>query len=140
MLTNVSMEEKEVAARKIYKVYFNLQDYVGAEKETDMEVSLESLASELDFAIAESYAADSRTGGLGFSSTRGLMLAEGLSAPKDPFWRVENEVKAGVGEEGNALIGLGFDINTYKGKETMAEHRKEMARQKREVLRATKVQ
>jgi hypothetical protein len=89
MLTNVSKQDKEVAARKMYKVYFNLQDYEGAEKESDMEVSLEALLPELDMAIVESYSADVRSGGLGFSSTHGLMLAEGLSAPKNPYWRTQ---------------------------------------------------
>jgi hypothetical protein len=68
------------------------------------------------------------------------MLAEGLSAPKDPFWRTENQAKAGVGKEGNALIGLGFDINLYKGKPTMVQYRQDMKKQKEEVLRATKMQ
>ncbi len=140
MLTNVSMAEKKDAARKMYKVYFNLQDFEGAEQETDMEVSLEALLPELDMAIVEAYSADVRSGGLGFSSTHGLMLAEGLSAPKNPYWRAENEVKAGVGKEGNALIGLGFDISLYKGPQTVVQYRQEMKEQKEEVLRATKMQ
>ncbi len=140
MLTNVSKQDKEVAARKMYRVYFNLQDYAGSEKETDMEVSLESLLPELDMAIVESYAADARTGGLGFSSTHGLMLAEGLSAPKNPYWRAENEVKAGVGKEGNALIGLGFDRDLYREPQSVVQWREEMKKQKEEVLSATKMQ
>ena len=99
-----------------------------------MEVSLESLLPELDMAIVESYAAEARTGGLGFSSTRGLMLAEGLSAPKNPYWRVENEAKASVGKEGNALIGLGFDRDLYREPQSMVQWREEMKRQKKEVL------
>ena len=129
MLTNVSKEDKEVAARKMYKVYFNLQDYEGAEKESDMEVSLEALLPELDMAIVESYAANSRSGGLGFSSTHGLMLAEGLSAPKDPFWSVENSVKTQA-----PMYNPNY---RYIPKPTMADHRAEMKRQKEEVLRGT---
>ena len=53
MLTNVSMADKRDAARKMFKVYFNLQDFEGAEQETDMEVSLEALLPELDMAIVE---------------------------------------------------------------------------------------
>jgi len=140
MLTNVSMAEKKDAARKMYKVYFNLQDFEGAEQETDMEVSLEALLPELDMAIVEAYSADVRSGGLGFSSTHGLMLAEGLSAPKNPYWRAENEVKAGVGKEGNALIGLGFDRSLYKEPQSVVQWREEMKEQKEEVLRATKMQ
>ena len=129
MLTNVSKEDKEVAARKMYKVYFNLQDYEGAEKESDMEVSLEALLPELDMAIVESYSANIRSGGLGFSSTHGLMLAEGLSAPKDPYWSVENSVKT------QAPM---YDPNyRHIPKPTMADHRAEMERQKKEVLRGS---
>ena len=134
MLTNVSMADKKEAARKMYKVYFNLQDFEGAEQETDMEVSLEALLPELDMAIVEAYSADVRSGGLGFSSTHGLMLAEGLSAPKNPYWRAENEAKAGVGKEGNALIGLGFDRSLYREPQSVVEWREEMKRQKEEIL------
>jgi len=140
MLTNVSMAEKKDAARKMYKVYFNLQDFEGAEQETDMEVSLEALLPELDMAIVEAYSADVRSGGLGFSSTHGLMLAEGLSAPKNPYWRAENEAKAGVGKEGSALLGLGFDRSLYKEPQSVVQWREEMKEQKEEVLRATKMQ
>ena len=128
MLTNVSKEDKEVAARKMYKVYFNLQDYEGAEKESDMEVSLEALLPELDMAIVESYSAEVRSGGLGFSSTHGLMLAEGLSAPKNPYWSVENSVKT------QAPM---YDPNyVYKPKQDVVQWRKDMKKQKEEVLDA----
>ena len=139
-LTNVSIQDKKAAVRKMFKVYFNLQDFEGAEKETDMEVSLEALLPDLDMAIVEAYSSDVRSGGLGYSSTHGLMLAEGLSAPKNPYWRTENEVKAGVGKEGSALIGLGFNVRLYKGKQTVVQWKKEMKQQKEEVLRDTKMQ
>ena len=132
MMTNVSKQDKEVAARKMYKIYFNLQDYEGAEKESDMEVSLEALLPELDMAIVEAYSADVRSGGLGFSSTHGLMLAEGLSAPKNPYWNLENSVKT------QAPIR---DTNyVYKPKQNVVQWREEMKQQKEEVLRATKMQ
>ena len=132
MLTNVSKQDKEVAARKMYKIYFNLQDYEGGEKESDMEVSLESLLPELDLAIVEAYSADLRSGGLGFSSTNGLMLAEGLSAPKNPYWSAENSVKT--------QAPIRDEYYVYKGKQTVVQWREEMKQQKEEVLRDTKVQ
>ena len=140
MLTNVSMADKREAARKMYKVYFNLQDFEGAEQETDMEVSLEALLPELDMAIVEAYSASARSGGLGFSTVHALMLAEGLSAPKNPLWRTYNEAKAGVGKEGSALIGLGFDRSLYREPQSVVQWREEMKEQKEEVLRATKMQ
>ena len=140
-LTNVSMEDKKEAARKMYKVYFNLQDFEGTAKENDMEVLLEDLLHQLDMAVVETHSANVRSGGgLGFSSTHGLMLAEGRSPPQNPYWSVDNEVKAGVGAEGNALIGLGFDRSLYKGEQTVVEWREEMKQQKEEVLRDTKMQ
>ena len=132
MLTNVSKQDKEVAARKMYKIYFNLQDYEGGEKESDMEVSLESLLPELDLAIVEAYSADLRSGGLGFSSTHGLMLAEGLSAPKNPYWSLENSVKT--------QAPIRDEYYVYKGKQSVVQWREEMKQQKEEVLRDTKMQ
>ena len=132
MMTNVSKQDKEVAARKMYKVYFNLQDYEGGEKESDMEVSLEALLPELDMAIVESYSAEVRSGGLGFSSTHGLMLAEGLSAPKNPYWSLENSVKT--------QAPIRDEYYVYKGKQSVVQWREEMKQQKEEVLRDTKMQ
>ena len=132
MLTNVSMADKKEAVRKMYKVYFNLQDFEGAEQESDMEVSLEALLPELDMAIVESYSAEVRSGGLGFSSTHGLMLAEGLSAPKNPYWSLENSLKT------QAPIRDVYYV--YKGKQSVVQWREEMKQQKEEVLRDTKVQ
>jgi len=139
MLTNVSMEEKKAAARKMYKVYFNLQDFEGAEQETDMEVSLESLLHQLDLAVVETHSANVRSGGgLGFSSVHGLMLAEGISPPQNPYWRTENEAKAGVGKEGNALIGLGFDRSLYREPQSVVQWRQQMFLQKGAVIREHK--
>ena len=132
MLTNVSMADKKEAARKMYKVYFNLQDYEGAEKESDMEVSLEALLPDLDMAIVETWSAEVRSGGLGYSSTNGLMLAEGLSAPKNPYWSLENSVKT--------QAPIRDEYYVYKGKQTVLQWREEMKQQKEEVLRDTKVQ
>ena len=131
-LTNVSTQDKKAAVRKMFKIYFNLQDYEGAEKESDMEVSLEALLPDLDMAIVEAYSADVRSGGLGYSSTNGLMLAEGLSAPKNPYWNAENSVKT--------QAPIRDEYYVYKGKQTVLQWRGEMKQQKEEVLRDTKVQ
>ena len=131
-LTNVSTQDKKAAVRKMFKVYFNLQDYEGAEKESDMEVSLEGMLHELDLAVVEAHSPDVRSGGLGYSSTNGLMLAEGLSAPKNPYWNDLNSVKT--------QAPMYNPNHRYIPKPTMVDHRAEMRRQKEEVLRDTKVQ
>jgi hypothetical protein len=126
-LTNVSTQDKRAAVRKMFKVYFNLQDFEGPEKETDMEVPLEELLQQLDMAVVEANSADVRSGGgLGFSSVNGLMLAEGLAQPKNPYWNALNSVKT------QAPI---YDPSyVYKPKPTMVQYRKEMRRQKKGVL------
>ena len=91
-----------------------------------MEVSLESLLPELDLAIVEAYSADLRSGGLGFSSTHGLMLAEGLSAPKNPYWNAENSVKT--------QAPIRDEYYVYKSKQSVVQWREEMKQQKEEVL------
>ena len=96
-----------------------------------MEVSLEALLPELDMAIVEAYSADVRSGGLGFSSTHGLMLAEGLSAPKNPYWSLENSVKT--------QAPIRDEYYVYKGKQDVVQWREEMKQQKEEVLRDSKV-
>ena len=67
------------------------------------------------------------------------MLAEGISPPQNPYWRTENEAKAGVGKEGSALIGLGFDRSLYREPQSVVQWRQEMKRQKEEVLSDTKM-
>ena len=126
-LTNVSTQDKRAAVRKMFKVYFNLQDFEGPEKETDMEVPLEELLQQLDMAVVEANSADVRSGGgLGFSSVNGLMLAEGLAQPKNPYWNALNSVKT------QAPI---YDPNyVYKPKQTMVQWRVEVKEQKKEML------
>jgi hypothetical protein len=126
-LTNVSMADKKEAARKMYKVYFNLQDFGGTAKENDMEVLLEDLLHQLDMAVVETHSANVRSGGgLGFSSTHGLMLAEGIAPPQNPYWNAENSVKT------QAPM---YDPNyVYKPRQTMVQWREEMRQQKKEIL------
>jgi hypothetical protein len=125
-LTNVSTQDKREAIRKMFKVYFNLQDFEGSEKESDMEVSLEGMLRQLDLAVVEAHSADLRSGGLGFSSTHGLMLSEGLTAPKNPYWNALNSVKT------QAPM---YDPNyVYKPNPTMVQWREDMKEQKREML------
>ena len=60
------------------------------------------------------------------------MLAEGLSAPKNPYWNAENSVKT--------QAPIRDEYYVYKGKQTVVQWREEMKQQKEGVLRDTKVQ
>lgn len=124
-LIHVSDAEKDRAKRRIFKVYFRLQDYSGSE--ATKEESLEDFIPELDMAIIEAHSADVRSGGLGFSSTNNMMMVEGLRAPKNKYWSAANSVKTqGPMCSPNRI--------TYKPRESMVQYREEMKRQKKEIL------
>jgi len=131
-LTNVSEEAKQAAKRRIFNVYFRLQDYAGSESITpDREEYLEELLPELDMAIVEAYSSNSRTGGMGFSSTTNMMLVEGLKAAKNPYWLASNAAKTQAPEYDGKYV--------YKPKQTMVQWKVEMKDQKREMLNERQV-
>ncbi len=128
-LTNVSESARKAAKRRIFNVYFRLQDHSGVER--SREEYLEELLPELDMAIVEAYSSDSRTGGMGFSSTTNMMLIEGLKAAKNPYWLASNAVKTQTPEYDGKYV--------YKPKQTMVQWKVEMKDQKREILNERQV-
>ena len=91
-LTQVPDRQKVPARRRIFKVYFNLQDYNGIEH--TQEEHLEDMMGDLDLAIVEAHSADVRSGGMGYSSVSNVMMAGGLGLPKNPYWNAGNAAKA----------------------------------------------
>ena len=131
-LTNVSESARQAAKRRIFRVYFNLQDYSGNESvDPKHEEHLEELLPELNMAIVESYSSDSRTGGMGFSSTTNMMLIEGLTAAKNPYWIPSNAAKTQTPEDYGKYV--------YKPKPSMVQWKVEMKDQKREILNERQV-
>ena len=125
-------EDIENAKKKLFNVYFYLQSVSGPERQTphQTEISIEIVSKALDQAVADDYG--KRTGGLGFSVTRGLTLTEEAGEPINHYFR---KVKKREWYRPKVFI----ETNTVYNKQTMQEWRDEMARQKKEILDANKL-
>ena len=120
----------EYAKKRMFEIYFALQEYRGAERQTviNREISLDDILGLLDAEAVESYAAEARTGGLGFSSLSGATLYTGSIGSYNDYWKPPN--KRGK------LIGSGvgsYGIMPHRRKETIEDWRKEMSKQKKEI-------
>ena len=128
-IAGVSTKQKDNAKRRIFKVYLDLQNFPGVERQTRLnnaEIYLEEHIHELNDAVVEAHSAPSLSGGLGFSTARGLMLADGVGVTRNPYYSELNAGKCGP------PIDSSTHVQRYK--QTVQEHRVEMARQKKEVL------
>jgi len=128
-LKYITSEEKDNAKRRIFKVYIDLQNFPGVERQTrlnDTEVYLEEHMHELNDAVVEAHSAPTYSGGLGFSTARGLLLADGIGITKNPYFSELNAAKCGPPMDSSSYVP--------RHKQTTQEHREEMAKQKKEVL------
>ena len=128
-LKYITSEEKDNAKRRIFKVYIDLQNFPGVERQTrlnDTEVYLEEHMHELNDAVVEAHSAPTYSGGLGFSTARGLLLADGIGITKNPYFSELNAAKCGPPMDSSDYVP--------RHKQTTQEHGEEMARQKKEVL------
>jgi len=128
-LSGVSDKQKANAKKRLFKVYIELQEYSGSERQVwdhDRETPIDEFFPGYDGSVVEAYSAHSFSGGLGFSTARGLMLADGVGTVKNPYY---NELNA-------AKCGPPMDSSTHvqRHEPTTQEWREEMARQKKEVL------
>jgi len=122
-MSGVSTKQKHNAKERLFKVYTDLQEYSGSERQVwdhDKEVQLGILT----------HSAEARSGGLGFSTARGLMLAEGITTTKNEYYNELNAIKCADPSE---VIGT-LTSWVHVPKQTRQDWRKDMARQKKEVL------
>jgi len=78
--------KKAEAREKVFKVYFDLQDFKGAERQTlkpNIEIPFSSLPENITRYLVS---ADSYQGGLGFSVARGLFLQDSHQQ-SNPYWK-----------------------------------------------------
>ena len=128
-IAGVSTKQKDNAKRRIFKVYLDLQNFPGVERQTRLnnaEIYLEEHIHELNDAVVEAHSAPSYSGGLGFSTARGLMLADGIGVTRNPYYSELNASKCGPPMDSSAHV--------QRHEPTTQEWREEMARQKKEVL------
>ena len=135
-LKEVDADAKTQAKQRIFNVYFKLQEYDGAERQEnkqtfhtreDVEIPLETVGDLLDTAVADAYRKTQFAGGLGFSTSRGLTLAEGMGKQINNYWQPPKKA---------APVRM-VDPSTasYTPKETMQEWRDKMAAEKKEILK-----
>ena len=136
-LTVYTHEEIEWAKRRLFKVYFALQDYSGPARETEAlvpplyeaaEVSIDSVDDLVDEAVVSAYQRNQHAGGMGFSTSRGMTLSEGMGQPVNRYW---NPVLAAVK---NPVTQVDPATVEYKHKETTKEWRNRMAAEKAAIL------
>ena len=128
-LEGVSTKQKDNAKKRLFKVYIELQEYSGSERQVwdhDRETPIDEFFPGYDGSVVEAYSAKSHSGGLGFSTARGLLLADGIGITRNPFFNELNAAKCGPPMDSTGYI--------HRHKQTTQEHRVEMAKQKKEVL------
>jgi len=128
-LSGVSDKQKANAKKRLFKVYIELQEYSGSERQVwdhDRETPIDEFFPGYDGSVVEAYSAHSFSGGLGFSTARGLMLADGVGTVKNPYYNELNAAKCGP--------PMNSSTHIHRHKPTTQEWREEMAKQKKEVL------
>ena len=131
-LKNISKRQKEKAKKRLFNIYFSLQDYEGAERQTrkpwpqGKEIALADLRGE--YLIS----ADAFKGGLGFSGISSGMFLQQSGPKHDQYWKPtpKSKVKTAPSSVHEWMI------EDYEEKRslTLDEFHEEMDRQKREVL------
>jgi len=136
-LTAYTHEEIEWARRRLFKVYFTLQDYSGSERQAealvppsyeDQQVNIDSVGPQLDEAVVSAYQKNQHAGGMGFSHSRGMTLSEGMGQPVNLYW---NKVLAA---KKSPVTQVDPSTVEYKHKETTQEWRDRMAAEKADIL------
>ena len=122
----------DYAKRRMFDIYFELQEYRGTERQilnNNREIALEDIINLLDKHSVESYAANSRTGGLGFSSISGATLYVSEAMDHNEYWKPPKK----RGELKGTMVGSYGPIE-YKPKQTIEAWRDEMSLQKKEIM------
>ena len=136
-LTVYTHEEIEWAKRRLFKVYFELQEYSGSERQIeallppsyeDQQVNIDSVGPQLDEAVVSAYQKNQYAGGMGFSTSRGMTLSEGMGQPVNQYW---NKVLAA---KKHPVTYVDPSTVEYKHKETTQEWRDRMAAEKADIL------
>ena len=127
-LKHCNQDDIKYAKKKLFNVYFYLQSVSGAERQNpgNTEVSLELVQATLERAYTDEY---KHSGGLGYTTARGLTLTEERGEPINHYFRKVK--KSPVISRINRHIE---EDKMYNAKQTMQEWRDEMAKQKKEVL------
>ena len=130
-LKHCNQDDIKYAKKKLFNVFFYLQSVSGAERQNpgNTEVSLELVQATLERAYTDEY---KHSGGLGYTTARGLTLTEERGEPINHYFR---KVKK------SPVYSLlpPIEETSEMSKQVMQEWRDDMAKQKKEVLDASKL-
>ena len=120
----------DYAKKRMFDTYFELQEYRGTERpvvDNNRELALEDIIHLLDEYAVESYAAEARTGGLGFSSISGATLYISEALDHNEYWKPPKK-------RGSMLDKPDYGVVEFKPKQTIEAWREDMVLQKKEVM------
>tara|TARA_R110002051_G_scaffold75411_1_gene137178 strand:+ start:59 stop:595 length:537 start_codon:yes stop_codon:yes gene_type:complete len=124
-LKHCDQDDIKYAKKKLFNVYFYLQSVSGAERQNpgNTEVSIELVQTTLERAYTDEY---KHSGGLGYTTARGLTLTEERGEPINHYFR---KVK-----KSPVTYLHPIEETSEMSKQVMQEWRDDMAKQKKEVL------
>ena len=131
-LKNINKKQKEKAKKRLFNIYFSLQDYQGAERQTrkpwpqGKEIALADLRGE--YLIS----ADAFKGGLGFSGISSGMFLQQSGPKHDQYWKPTPKSK--VKTAPSSMHEWMMEDYEEKRSLTLDEFHEEMRRQKEELL------
>ena len=131
-LTSITSKQKERSKKRLFNIYFTLQDYKGSERQTrkpfpkGREVSIEEIG--VNYLVS----ADAYKGGLGFSGISSGMFLQNSGPKHDQYWRPPPKSKVLLtSSKKYDIIGVQYETNR---RETYEEWETEMKLQKKELL------
>ena len=131
-LKNINKRQKEKAKKRLFNIYFSLQDYQGAERQTrkpwpqGKEIALADLRGE--YLIS----ADAFKGGLGFSGISSGMFLQQSGPKHDQYWKPTPKSKVKIAP--SSVHEWMMEDYEEKRSLTLDEFHEEMKRQKEELL------
>jgi hypothetical protein len=131
-LQNITKNQKRKAKKKLFDIYFTLQQYEGAERQTrkpfpkGKEISIEELGG------SSLLSADAFKGGLGFSGVSNALFLQQSGPKHDDYWKPTPKSK--VSTAPSSVHGWMMEDYEERRPLTLDEFHEEMDRQKREVL------
>ena len=126
-LKNITKNQKFEGRKRIFDVYFKLQDYEGPERQTEK-------GQEIPFSSLQS--ANAYKGGLGFSGISDALFLQASGPKVNQYWKPPSKKPVKLTPKKDYGI-VQADYERHKeeaGRMTLDEFHEEMDRQKREVL------
>ena len=126
-MKNITKNQRFEGRKRIFDVYFKLQEYEGPERQTEK-------GQEIPFSSLQS--ANAYKGGLGFSGISDALFLQASGPKINPYWKPPPKKPATlITKKDYDIIQADYEKHKEEtGRMTLDEFHEEMDRQKREVL------